>query len=361
MIPKAAKSISIPTVDIAGWTERQTVIAAGTEDVYQGHPTTVLLPDGKTILCVWTFGHGGQCGPLARSGDGGRTWSGMLPVHPSWSEAINCPAIYRLSDRAGKARLIVFAMTRDREICRSCSEDDGATWSAMESCGSTKVVMPFCTILPLRDGRLLGMTNARREGDSDPYSNNVIQSVSEDGGLTWEPFRVVCDLPGLKPCEPCLIRSTDGGQLLCLMRQNTRTWNSMKMTSEDEGTTWSPAVETAADITGDRHTARYLPDGRLLVVFRDMAPASPSYQHFAGWVGTYEDLAGGREGQYRVKLLHSHAGSDTGYPGLELLPDGTVVATTYIKYRPGKEKQSVVCTRFAIRELDELAMPFLNS
>lgn len=61
---------------------------------------------------------------------------------------------------------------------------------------------------------------------------------------------------------------------------------------------------------------------------------------------------GTEEGQYRIKLLHSHAGSDCGYPGLELLPDGAFFATTYIKYRPGKEKHAVVSTRFALDELD---------
>ncbi len=71
-----------------------------------------------------------------------------------------------------------------------------------------------------------------------------------------------------------------------------------------------------------------------------------------GWVGTYEDIANGRDGQYRVKLLHSYAGGDCGYPGLELLPDGTLVATTYIKYASGSVRHSVVSTRFRLDELD---------
>ncbi|MBQ2334889.1 MAG: LamG domain-containing protein, partial [Victivallales bacterium] len=39
-------------VDISREKFRQTVIAMGTPDVYQGHPTTVLTKDGKTIFCV---------------------------------------------------------------------------------------------------------------------------------------------------------------------------------------------------------------------------------------------------------------------------------------------------------------------
>jgi hypothetical protein len=37
---------------------------------------------------------------------------------------------------------------------------------------------------------------------------------------------------------------------------------------------------------------------------------------------------------------------------LELLPDGTLVATTYVKYRPGAEKHSVVSVRFKLADID---------
>ena len=97
------------------------------------------------------------------------------------------------------------------------------------------------------------------------------------------------------------------------------------------------------------------PDGRLVVAFRDQAIESPTRGHFVAWVGTYADILAGRPGQYRIKLLHSHAGGDCGYPGVEVLSDGTIVATTYIKYRPGPEKHSVVCTRFRLEETDRLA------
>jgi hypothetical protein len=107
---------------------------------------------------------------------------------------------------------------------------------------------------------------------------------------------------------------------------------------------------------GDRHTARYTPDGRLVVCFRDTGgPSSPTSMHFVAWVGRYEDILAGRDAAYRVKLLHSYRGGDTGYPGVDVLPDGTVVATTYIKYRPGPERNSVVSTRFTLAETDRLA------
>lgn len=353
----ASREITIPTFDVADEVSRQVVIAAGTETIYQGHPTTVLLPDGKTMFCVWTYNHGGPCGPMKRSDDGGLTWSELLPVPDNWSQVRNCPTIHRLIDPQGKARLFVFAgQGPDGTMHQSRSDDDGRTWTPMESNGLT-CVMPFCSIVPVDGGkRVLGLTNIRRPGETkEPRSNIVVQSFSDDGGLTWSEWQVVLDLPGCKPCEPWMIRSPDGKKLLCVMRENNRKLNSWWMASDNEGRSWSQASPLPASLTGDRHVGRYAPDGRLVIVFRDQAAKSPTRNHFVAWVGTYADIIEGREGQYRVKLLESHAGGDCGYPGLERLPDGTFVATTYIKYRPGPKKHSVVCTRFKLEEFDAKA------
>jgi len=126
------------------------------------------------------------------------------------------------------------------------------------------------------------------------------------------------------------------------------------MFSRDEAQTWSEPVDTPWGLTGDRHMGVYAPDGRLVIAFRDQAPDSPTRSHFVAWVGAYDDIRQRRPGQYRVKLLHSYAGSDCGYPGVELLTDGVIIATTYIKYRLGKEKHSVVSVRFKMDEIDAL-------
>jgi hypothetical protein len=49
---RAEDQPDLPVVDISGQTPRQVIIAAGTEETYQGHPTTLLMPDGKTIFAV---------------------------------------------------------------------------------------------------------------------------------------------------------------------------------------------------------------------------------------------------------------------------------------------------------------------
>lgn len=345
-----------PTVDLSQDAARQVVIAQGTAKEYQGHPTTLLLPDGRTMLCVWTHGHGGGCGPMKRSEDGGKTWSELLPVPENWQQVKNCPALYRLTDPQGVARLFVFAgQGPDGTMQESISTDEGRTWSPMKSNGLV-TVMPFCAIMPVEGGkRLIGLSNIRRPGETkDKKSNVVTQSESTDGGLTWGPWRVLVDLGNLKPCEPEVVRSPDGKQLLCLIRENVRTEPAHFITSDDEGKTWSAVKALPPGLHGDRHKAVYAPDGRLVVCFRDTGSKSPTKNHFVAWVGLYEDIIKGHDGEYKIKLLHSYKGGDCGYPGLELLPDGTLVATTYVKYRPGEEQNSVVSTRFVLAETDKM-------
>ena len=359
-LSSAVAAEPLPVVDLSGDTARQVVIAQGTEAVYQGHPTTLLLPDGKTVFCVWTQGHGGPCGPMKRSDDGGKTWSDLLPVPENWKTTRNCPALYRLTDPAGVTRLFVFAGqgpggTRQPDngtMQRSYSLDDGKTWSPMQSV-DLECVMPFCSIVSVEGGKkLIGLSNIRRPGElKDTKSNVVTQSESTDGGLTWSPWRVLVDLGDLKPCEPEVVRSPDGKQLLCLIRENIRSEPAHFITSDDEGKTWSAVKALPPGLHGDRHKAVYAPDGRLVVCFRDTGRDSPTKNHFVAWVGHYEDIVSGKDGDHKIKLLHSHKASDCGYPGLELLPDGTFVATTYVKYRPGAELNSVVSTRFTLAEV----------
>lgn len=353
-IAQLSATAAPPVVDLSQNTAHHVVLARGTADTYQGHPTTLLMPDGQTVFATWTLGHGGTCGPLKRSDDGGQTWSELLPVPDNWKAVRNCPALYRLTDPQGVSRLFIFAgQGPDGAMHQSISTDEGKTWSPMKSNGLA-CVMPFCTIAPVEGcKKLIGLTNIRRPGETkDPRSNILAQSESTDGGLTWTKWQILLDLGELKPCEPEVVRSPDGKQLLCLIRENVRTEPAHYMTSDDEGRTWSKHQPLPPGLHGDRHKAVYAPDGRLVIVFRDMGRNSPTRNHFVAWVGKYDDILAGRDAEYKIKLLHSHKGSDCGYPGLELLPDGTLLATTYVKYRPGPEQNSVVSVRFSLVETD---------
>ena len=338
---------AIPVIDISGDETRRVVIAQGTPTAYKGHPTTLLMPDNKTMYCVYPLGHGRPSAVLRRSDDAGLTWSPPLDTPANWKESNNCPALYRFVGPDGVERLFVFE--GHGRMRQAVSTDGGTTWSPMKPNG-LPTIMPFTAIIELTDGRLMGGWN---------WQKATWLSFSADGGLTWSKERLLVKgdgkFPGAWPAEPCFIRSPDGKQIACLLRENSRKYNSLALFTDDEGATWGEPRELPRTLTGDRHQPRYSQDGRLVIPFRDMAAASPTHGHFCAWVGTYDDIAQGRPGQYRLKLLHSHAGGDCGYPGLELLPDGTFVATTYCKLRPGPEKQSVASVRFKLSEIDAMA------
>ena len=332
---------SIPTIDLSRETWRQ-VIVESIPGQYLGHPTTVLLRDNKTILVTYPLGHGGPSAVLKKSTDGGLTWSERLPVPDNWKTATNCPCLHRLTGPDGVERLFVFE--GNGEMRQSVSLDNGETWTPLEPNGLHCVVAPI-TIVPIAGGRHLAMYQ---------WKLAIWQSISHNGGLTWDSQQMIAEYEGAHPCEPAVIRSPDGKQLAGIMRENTRRYNSMLIVSDDEGETWSKPVELPASLTGDRHMPRYSHDGRLVIPFRDTALGSPTKGDFVAWVGTYYDMVSLREGQYRVRLLDSPVKGDLGYPGLELLPDGTLIATTYAVLKKG-EKQSVVSVRFKVEELDKKA------
>ena len=357
---------SFPVKDLSADKSGDVVIAAGTERDYQGHPTTVQTADGR-VIAVWCTPHGGRCGPAAETADGGRTWTRIDDRFPAaFRDHGNCPSIYRLVGPDGKARIWVWSQTKRRAsdnpgdvwTCRKdltrampsvMSEDEGRTWKEMPMLGEKfACVMAFSSIVRLKDGSYLGMFHIGPSGADKPPLR-VKQSVTKDGGFTWSDPVEICRLEGKNPCEPYVFRSPKGDELCCVIRENSRKGHSLMMFSGDEGKTWSPAVYTPWALTGDRHQGVQLKDGRLCIVFRDMAPGSPTAGHFVGWVGSYDELKSGERGSsYRIKLLHSYAGWDCGYPGIHLLKDGTLLATTYIKYWDDKRLQSVVSKRFRI-------------
>ncbi len=351
--PRRPRGYTIPVVDISQDKHRQVVVDRR-QGQYLGHPTTVLMADGKTMFCTYPLGHGGPAAVLKKSTDGGLTWSDRLKVPNNWRTANNCPCLHRFTDPHGVERL--FVLEGNGAMRQSVSTDLGKTWTPFRPNGLNCTVAPN-TAIPISGQRYL-VLYAREHGSGQNIK--IWQSITADGGLTWRKERIVAEVFGAAPDEPGTIRSPDRKQILALMRENQRRCNSLFMVSDDEGKTWSLPKELPAALTGDRHMPKYAPDGRLVVTFRDMAHKSSTYGDWVAWVGTYDDVISGREGQYRVRLMDNLAGrtsddiTDCGYPGLELLPDGTLVATTYGHWVRG-EKAFIMSVRFTLKELDALA------
>lgn len=340
---------NLPWIDLSSDTAKHSILAEGSVDLYNGHPTTIMLDDNKTIFCTWSFNHGGKAGPMAKSEDAGVTWE-MMKTPTDWNQTRNCPSIYELEDKQGKKRLMVF--TAHPSMSHVYSDDLGNSWSPVVSLNKP-CVMAFSSIVKLQNGDYLGFYH-RGSGDNDLSPLKLWQARSRDGGLTWDNSTQIAFVAGRSPCEPFTFRAPGTNRLVCVARENERKGNSLMMFSDDEGETWSDMKETPWGLSGDRHIIKFTKDGRMVAVFRDMAENSPTKGHFVAWVGFYKDLREGTSGQYKIKLLHSYAGSDCGYPGLEILPDGSILAVTYIKYKPGKKKHSIVSVRFNLDEIDKM-------
>ena len=345
------RGYSIPLIDLSVETPRQ-VIVDREPGQYLGQPTTALLEDGRTVLAAYPKGHGRGAIVLKRSRDGGRTWSERLPVPDNWATSLETPTIHLVVDARGRRRLILFSGLYP--IRMSISEDDGATWTPLAPIGSFGGVVAMASVERLRDGRYMALFHddgrfLRGSGKTDRFI--VYKTISRDGGLTWgEPVPILSH-PQAHLCEPGLVRSPDGRRIAILLRENSRKFNSFVSFSDDEGDTWSQPRELPGALTGDRHTAVYARDGRLFISFRDTTHESPTRGDWVAWVGRFEDIENGREGQYRVRLMKNHKDMDCCYPGVLRLPDGAILATTYGHWTAG-EPPYIVSVRLKLDELD---------
>ncbi len=367
---KLPPGYTIPTVDISAETARQVVVDREAGQ-YLGHPTTLLLEDNKTMLIVYPKGHGRGAIVYKRSTDTGKTWSERLPTPKTWETSLEVPTLHRVVDADGKKRIIMFSGLYP--IRMAVTEDDGATWSELNPIGRFGGVVTMATVIDLKtpghylaffhdDGRFIRGGSEEKYRVKTPHSDHtsptakpwrfwVYTTLSQDGGLSWSVPAPIAMLPDASLCEPGALRSPDGKEIAVLLRENSRKYNSFVIFSKDEGLSWSEPRELPAALTCDRHVAKYAPDGRLFITFRDTTHVSPTKGDWVGWVGSYDDIVKGSEGQYRVRIMDNTKGADCTYPGLELLPDGTFVTTTYGHWVEG-EMPYIVSVRFQLGELD---------
>ena len=371
-------ALAIPVVDLSHDTTRQTIVDRESGQ-YLGHVSTVLLEDGKTIIAVYPKGHGRGAIVMKRSTDAGLTWSDRLPVPDSWATSKEVPTIHRVIDADGTKRLILWSGLYPARL--AVSEDDGLSWSELTPAGEWGGIVVMGFVEPLAepghylamfhdDGRFFTSQNTQQK----PVVFNLYQTISTDGGLTWSPPKSIWHGSDIHLCEPGLIRSPDGRELAVLLRENSGNKRSHIIFSTDEAKTWSDPVELPLALTGDRHTLKYAADGRIVCTFRDntrpknagsfnrnanidelgLDGASPTEGDWVAWVGTYDDLKHQRPGQYRLRLGDNRKGWDTTYPGLEVLPDGTIVATSYGTWTEG-EQPYILSTRFTLELTDRYA------
>lgn len=352
----------IKRIDLSDELDRQ-ILVDKEKGQYLGHPTTCLLEDNKTMLCVYPKGHGRGAIVYKRSNDGGLTWSERLPTPENWSTSKEVPTIHRVVDANGKKRLIVWSGLQPARL--AVSEDDGNSWSPLKAAGDWGGVVVMGSLFEVKTGPGHYMAMFHDDGRfikkkaevQNPVVFTLYRTSSYDGGLTWSYPEAIFARSDVHLCEPGVIRSPDGKELACLLRENRRVKNSHIIFSTDEGKTWSKPRAVPDSLNGDRHTAKYTSDGSLFISFRRIMPR-PKKDEYAGdwvaWVGKYSDLKkeGKETGQYLIRLKENHKGADCAYPGVEVLPDNTIVTTTYGHWTP-KESPYIISVRLKLSELDK--------
>ena len=243
----------------------------------------------------------------------------------------------------------------DQPVRLAIGDPTGKEWTPLEAIPPRRGVVAMASMIDLPNGELVAYYHTGEGGTT------LMATRSRDRGLTWSrPWKPVprSTYPeGLRLCEPGIIVSPERDRYAMLLRENSRTRNSY-ITFSSDGENWSDPRELPLSLTGDRHTARYAPDGRLFISFRCVTPKPKKPREFegdwVGWVGTWDDLVDGNEGQYLIRLRDNTRGADCAYPGVEVLADGTIVTTTYGHWDKGKTAY-IRCVRFQLEDIDTYA------
>lgn len=340
---------------------------------YLGHPDSVLLNSGD-ILTFYPKGHGKGAVLSKISDNGGVSYDKEIENQPiSWEKSLETPTVYRLQFRSGEEKLILISanskwpgMSTPGGFNSSVSLDEGKTWTEFKRFWDNDSEMPLIPIVAMAS-----LTRLKENGkfvdkwmgifhDHNFVNYKTILTFDEKGDYTWSKpekylsqYREIETYAGI--CEVECIRSDRGtGDELCLIaRCNKKTCTSLLIFSNDEGKTWSRPIEAPFALNGERHKAEYTDDGRLFITFRSIERDRKRVKRmrklggektwysegWVAWVGTYDDLKNGTEGQYRIKIAHTYldhqkepsivANADTGYCGNVVLNDGTIVTSSY--------------------------------
>lgn len=344
-VPAVAEEVrrdySIPMLDLTKNDEPFSTVER--REGYLGHPSTVLFRDGKTLLVAYPDGHGRGNLILRRSGDAGVTWK---PVGIAAQRVEETPILYRLDLPGGRERvLLVTCRPRESVLEWMWSDDRGDTWSARQSWqleGTKGIIVALASLWPVPGDKPM-WRGVFHDFNFDNYTVDLTLDADSCrfGKLRRIDFASPDGLAGSRRaglCEAGLVVRPDSKRIALLFRPEKRLTNSMVAFSDDAGLTWTDPRELPGSLTGHRHESVNLPDGRTMVFMRDYSPlnpGNPSHGDWVAWLGTFDDLEKGNEGEYRIHLRRNYGNStnsnigDCGYSGVEMLPDGKVLAITY--------------------------------
>ncbi|MCU9533682.1 glycoside hydrolase domain-containing protein [Streptococcus sp. CSL10205-OR2] len=365
---------------------------------YLGQPDMVMLEDGKTLITVYPKGHGHGEIVLRRSEDGGLTWSDRLPVPDEWKESRETPTLYTLNFADGRQEVMRITGGPKQAgwgdgkggFYTSISKDKGRTWSPEKKfyTDQTVVVGMASLVQMYENGRPIDKWMGVYHDHTNFINYKTYLTFDADGNELWSTPEAYLSQHRQTEAyyqisEVGIVRTPDKTKLIALGRTQAHNDLSTIFFSEDEGQTWSKPKPMPASLLGERHKIAVDPvSGRLVITFREIIQdynnngALERNDWMSGdwiaWVGTFDDLLNGGEGQYRILLGEDFTpnakSGDTGYTGLVILSDGTIVANSYgvfyqedARVKPNNTASNITWTtsirsvRFKLEDIDLLA------
>jgi len=161
--------------------------------------------------------------------------------------------------------------------------------------------------------------------------NLSLTAISDDLGQTWKASSAMV---GLGPIQPSIVRR-DSGQLLAYFRDGGGPPQRVQMSiSDDEGTTWTPTVDTEVPNPSGSMEVLRLADGDWLMVNNDTEDSRSS---LAVTLSTDEGKSWGEPHH-----LERNPRGSFGYPSIIQTDDGKIHATyTYTKREKSNSGEAI--------------------
>jgi hypothetical protein len=220
-----------------------------------------------------------------RSSDHGRTWQEKERIAMEWklTGTTNNGGFGFLRLKDGRLALAGHRYVGDNKgggiPFISFSSDHGATWTPARLVGAgITPEAPWYVmndrLIQTRPGRLL-LPACRAVPQSGPEGDLGESGCfySDDAGATWKVSQLVLPQGALRGmAEPC-VAELPNGHILMLARSGTG--YLVDSQSEDGGVTWSPPKNTALLSPCTSLTLKTLPDGRLIVFYNHVKEDGP--------------------------------------------------------------------------------------
>ncbi|MBQ7721101.1 MAG: exo-alpha-sialidase [Clostridia bacterium] len=316
--------------------EKKVTLIAGGDGRYHAFPDAAILPDNR-LLAVWRESdtHVASESSLLMSygSPDGSSWSEPKILHSGFGHMPRITVsgdgtVYIIDDGAPPpvkyyAESSLF-ISRDGGITferKTLGLGDGHTIPYAPAFAPDRILLkdgvPWACCAQIRLGSY---------GHKDDYTFCNMLYRTDDGGGSWYPGTIAACDRLVHLCEPSICRMPDGG-LLGMYRLNPPPYTKTRYNFGDpDGYTWTEPAEAPFD--GQRPTAGFLSDGRLLVTYRKITPP----YGVCAWIGTLDELKSGGGAEIELLSADGIGLGDMGYTGWVETAPGKIVCVTHHRY-----------------------------